>query len=146
MQQSFRLDLISISLLFFILSATTINVFSYYEANAQLPNSFPRQEINVGSRDGFQVNGTSNTQTRADYKDNLDISSDIQKVTYFGDGKTLNVTLWLGDTVPKNPSKEGANNIVYGILIDVDNNPTTGKYGVDYQKEIQWNNITQQWK
>jgi hypothetical protein len=145
LQQPFKLDLISISLSFFILSTTTINVFSYYEANAQLLNSFPRQEISVGSRDGFQVNGTANTQTRADYKDNLDNSSDIQKVTYFGDGKTLNVTLWLGDTVPKNPSKEGANNIVYGILIDVDNNPTTGKFGVDYQKEIQWSNTTQQW-
>jgi hypothetical protein len=123
----------------------TINVFSYYEANAQLLNPFPRQEINVGSRDGFQVNGTANTQIRADYKDKLDNSSDIQKVTYFGDGKTLNVTLWLGDAVPKNPSKEGADNVVYGILIDVDNNPTTGKFGVDYQKEIQWSNTTQQW-
>jgi hypothetical protein len=42
--------------------------------------------------------------------------------------------------MPGNPSKEGANNIVYGILIDVDYNPTTGKFGVDYQREIQWNN------
>ena len=87
----------------------------------------------------------TNTQTKADYKDKLDNSSDIQKVTYFSDGRTLNVTLWLGDTMPENPTREGANNLVYGILIDVDNNPTTGKFGVDYQKEIQWSNTTQQW-
>ena len=47
--------------------------------------------------------------------------------------------------MPENPTREGANNLVYGILIDVDNNPTTGKFGVDYQKEIQWSNTTQQW-
>ena len=97
----------------------------------------------MGVRDGLQV--ATNTQTKADYKDKLDNSSDIQKVTYFSDGKTLNVTLWLGDTMPENPTREGANNLVYGILIDVDNNPTTGKFGVDYQKEIQWSNTTQQW-
>lgn len=76
----------------------TISIFFYNEADAQFHNSFPRQEINVGTRDGVQVNGTANTQTKADYKDKLDNSSDIQKVTYFSDGKTLNVTLWLGDT------------------------------------------------
>ena len=121
----------------------TFNVLFYNETSAQLPNSFPRQEITVGIRDGFQV--ATNTQTKADYKDKLDNSSDIQKVTYFSDGKTLNVTLWLGDYVPKNPSREGADNLVYGILIDVDNNPTTGKFGVDYQKEIQWSNTTGEW-
>lgn len=69
----------------------TISIFFYNEAGAQFRNSFPRQEINVGTRDGVQVNGTTNTQTNADYKDKLDNSSDIQKVTYFSDGKTLNV-------------------------------------------------------
>ena len=121
----------------------TINDFYFSDSRAQPLISFPRQEITVGSRDGLQV--ATNTQTKADYKDKLDNSSDIQKVTYFSDGKTLNVTLWLGDTMPENPTREGANNLVYGILIDVDSNPTTGKFGVDYQKEIQWSNTTQQW-
>lgn len=129
-------------LLFFIISMT-INDFYYSDSRAQPLSSFPRQEITVGVRDGLQV--ATNTQTKADYKDKLDNSSDIQKVTYFSDGKTLNVTLWLGDTMPENPTREGANNLVYGILIDVDNNPTTGKFGVDYQKEIQWSNTTRQW-
>jgi hypothetical protein len=131
-----------ILLLLFVLSMT-INTFFNNDTKAQPLSSFPRQEITVGIRDGLQV--VSNKQTKADYKDKLDNSSDIQKVTYFGDGKILNTTLWLGDTIPENPSADGANSLVYGILIDVDNNPTTGKFGVDYQKEIQWSNTTQQW-
>ena len=143
LHESFRLDC---NLLCLITSVTlvTINIVLYCEVDAQL-QSFPRQEITVGSRDGIQLNGTANTQTKADYKDRLDKSSDIEKVTYFSDGKSLNATLWLGDNVTKNPSVEGANTVVYGVLIDVDNNPTTGKFGVDYQKEIQWTNETQQW-
>jgi hypothetical protein len=143
LEQTFKLDfsLVFISFLLFM----TISIFWYNEAGAQFGTSFPRQEIDVGTRDGFQVNGTTNTQTKADYKDKLDNSSDIQKVTYFSDGKTLNVTLWLGDSVPKNASEDGADTVVYGALIDVDNNPTTGKFGVDYQKEIQWSNTTQVW-
>jgi hypothetical protein len=121
-----------------------INVPFCYDASAQL-DSFPRQELNVGIGDGLQVNGAANTQTKADYKDKLDNSSDIQKVTYFSDGKNLNATLWLGDVIAKKPEAEGASNIVYGALIDVDNNPTTGKFGVDYQKEIRWSNKTQNW-
>jgi hypothetical protein len=32
-----------------------------------------------------------------------------------------------------------ADTVVYGVLVDSDNNKDTGKYGVDFQKEIQWN-------
>jgi hypothetical protein len=130
--------------LFVLAIVIKINVPFYYDVSAQL-DSFPRQELNVGIRDGLQVNGVANTQTKADYKDKLDNSSDIQKVTYFSDGKNLTATLWLGEAIPKKPEAEGAGNIVYGALIDVDNNPTTGKFGVDYQKEIRWGNKTQNW-
>ena len=125
-------------LLFFIISMT-INDFYYSDSRAQPLSSFPRQEITVGVRDGLQV--ATNTQTKVDYKDKLDNSSDIQKVTYFSDGKTLNVTLWLGDTMPENPTREGANNLVYGILIDVDNNPTTENLELTIKKKF--NGITQ---
>ncbi|HYT44854.1 MAG TPA: hypothetical protein VEP90_21180, partial [Methylomirabilota bacterium] len=70
---------------------------------------------------------------------------DIQRVTYFSDGMTLNATIWLGGAVKQNPSLYGASTAVYGVLIDADNNPLTGKYGVDYQKEIQWSGITHSW-
>jgi hypothetical protein len=75
----------------------------------------------------------------------LDNSSDIQKVTYSSNGKVLNVTLWLGGGIRGKPSVFGANTVAYGMLVDADNNPTTGKFGVDYQKEIQWNNKPKIW-
>ena len=39
----------------------------------------------------------------------------------------------------------GASIVAYGVLIDIDNNNATGKYGVDYQREIQWNSQTKTW-
>src|SRR5919106_4601532 len=113
-------DFTLILVLFFTVFTVT-STFLQCEVAAQLITPVARQEINVGSRDGIQVNSSADSQTRADYRDKLDNSSDIQKVTYFSDGKTLNVTMWLGDNIPKNPTREGANNLVYGILIDVDN-------------------------
>ncbi len=88
---------------------------------------------------------SAQTQSKADYKSLLDNSSDIQRVTYSSNGKTLNTTLWLGGVVKETPSVYGASTVAYGLLVDADNNPTTGKFGVDYQKEIQWNNKTKNW-
>ena len=107
--------------------------------------SFSIQEINSGIGNGIQVDGLTHAQTKPDYKGLLDSSSDIQRVTYFSDGKTLNATMWLGGGVKQNPSLYGASTAVYGVLIDADNNPSTGKYGVDYQQEIQWSNMTNSW-
>lgn len=44
--------------------------------------------------------------------------------------------------VKQNSSLYGTSAAGYGELIDADNNPSTGKYGVDYQQEIQWSNLT----
>jgi len=73
------------------------------------------------------VNANTHTQTKVDYQGPLDNSSNIQRVTYF-DGKTLNATLWLGEGIRQNPSGYGASTVVYGMLIDSDNNPATGKF------------------
>src|SRR5581483_1229064 len=43
------------------------------------------------------------------------------------------------------PSLYGVSTAVYGELIDADDNPSTGKYGVDYQQEVQWSNKTNSW-
>lgn len=107
--------------------------------------SFSRQEMNTGTHNGIQLNVINHVQTKANYKDTLDNSSDIQRVTYFSDGKILNATVWLGGDIKLNPSKYGASTIVYGMLIDSDDNPATGKYGVDFQKELQWTNKTKTW-
>jgi hypothetical protein len=106
---------------------------------------FARQEITTGANDGIQINGTNGRQRAADYNDLLDSSSDIDRITYSSDDKILNATLWLNGPVHAMPSKYGASTVVYGALVDIDNNPTTGRFGVDYQKEIQWTNKTASW-
>jgi hypothetical protein len=125
----------SLSLMVYCLPALASDVFT----------PFPRQEIATGVHDGIQVNSTNGNQTIADYKDFLDNSSDIQRITYSSNGKILNATLWLNGPIHATPSNYGANTVVYGVLIDIDNNPTTGKFGVDYQKETQWTNKTASW-
>ena len=134
------------NLLCLIISVTlvAISIALCCEVYAQL-QSFPRQEITEGIRDGIQINLTTNTQTKADYKGKLDNSTDIEKVTYFSDGKSLDATLWLGGSISKNLSVGGAEAGIYGVLIDVDDNPATGRFGVDYKKEIVWNDKTQKW-
>ena len=107
--------------------------------------SFPRQEVNSATRNIIQFDKKLHTQTKATYNQPLDKSAIIQRITYFSDGKTLNATLWMGGGIKHDPSIYGASIVAYGVLIDIDNNNATGKYGVDYQKEIQWNSHTKTW-
>jgi hypothetical protein len=107
---------------------------------------FTRQEATDDSGDSIPVERTGSSQTNGVYNDTLDDSTDIQKITYFSNGTTLNATIWLGGGFNENPSINGSNAVVaYGILIDADSNQQTGKEGVDYQEEIQWSNITHTW-
>src|SRR5215510_7416785 len=121
------------------------NTFAQPSTQSSSLSVFPRQEVNAGIRNGIQVNVSTHTQSKADYKGLMDNSSDIQKVTYSSNGRELNSTLWLGGKVRETPSTYGASTVAYGILVDADNNPTTGKFGVDYQKEIQWTSKTKNW-
>jgi len=138
------LAVIFITLCYIFLILTSHNPLLARNVFGESP-SFSSQEINTGIHNGIRVDGIKHTQTKADFKDSFDSSSDIQRVTYFSDGKTLNATIWLGGAVKQNPSLYGASTAVYGVLIDEDNNPLTGKYGVDYQKEIQWSGNTHSW-
>ncbi len=115
---------------------------------------FSRQEVNTGAGNGIQVSSTVSNftslyeyvQERADYTGFYDNSTDIQTITYSNaKGKILNATLWLGGKVMSNPSVLGAKAIVYGVLVDSDNNQNTGKFGVDFQREIQWNSTIGNW-
>jgi hypothetical protein len=116
------------------------------------PVTFPRQEINAGIRDGIQIfqnlsmGDSQYIRAKPNYTNPLDNASDIQMITYFSiDGKILNATLWLGGEVETDPGKLGAETVVYGLLVDSDNNEDTGKYGVDFQKELQWNSSLGNW-
>ena len=99
-------------------------------ASPEMP-LFSRQEVNTGNRDGIQVSKIDSNltsldqyiQESADYTAFYDNSTDIQTVTYSNaKGKILNATLWLGGKVVSNPSRLGAQAIVYGVLVDSDNN------------------------
>jgi hypothetical protein len=107
--------------------------------------SFSRQEVGDEERDGINVNGLAGTQRIDDYKDLLDNSTDILKITYLSDAKNLNASLWLGGNFTKDPAAKGAQAMVYGMLVDVDSNPRTGFQGVDYQLEVQWTNSSKIW-
>jgi hypothetical protein len=135
--------IIIISLLTFI--TTTIIIPLYHEVLAASP-AFNRQEITDDFHDGIHLNIMGQSQTKDDYIDKLDESTDIQKITYFSNGTVLTATVWLASGFRENPSANGSNvAVIYGILIDADINQETGKEGVDYHIEIRWTNETQTW-
>jgi hypothetical protein len=68
------------------------------------------------------------SQIPTDYKSPLDLATDIQKVTYYSDGKNLNATLWLGNKTITDPAKFGTLILLYGALFDIDKNPGTRKF------------------
>ena len=129
-----------------LLLLTTISYASLTISNVLADSpSFSRQEVGDDEHDGININGLSGTQTRDDYEDMLDNSTDIQKITYLSDGKNLNASLWLGGNFAEDPGSKGAAAAVYGMLLDVDSNPNTGYQGVDYQMEVQWMNSSKTW-
>ena len=130
-----------------LITITTISSYVHMTriALAEAGPSFPRQEVNSADRNIIQLNGKSDIQTKVTYNRPLDKSAIIQRITYFSDGKTLNATLWMAGGIKHDPSIYGASIMAYGALIDTDNNNATGKYGVDYQKEIQWNSRDKTW-
>jgi len=131
----------------FLILVTTILLLSSLHTIVAfaISPSFSIQEVDTGVHNGIQINGITHAETKPNYNWPLASSSDIQRVTYFSDSRTLNATMWLGGGVEQKPSLYGVSAAIYGELIDADNNPSTGKYGVDYQQEIQWSNNTNSW-
>jgi hypothetical protein len=140
---SFRLLLV-LSLLLLLITTISYAPMLIPNVLADSP-SFSRQEVGDDERDGININGLAGMQTVDDYKDPLDNSTDILKITYLSDAKNLNASLWLGGNFTKDPAAKGAEAVVYGMLVDVDSNPRTGFQGVDYQLEVQWMNSSKIW-
>ena len=140
---SFRLLLV-LSLLLLLITTISYVPMPISKVLADSP-SFSRQEVGDDERDGININGLAGMQTADDYKDPLDNSTDILKITYLSDAKNLNASLWLGGNFTKDPAAKGAEAVVYGMLVDVDSNPRTGFQGVDYQLEVQWMNSSKIW-
>jgi hypothetical protein len=140
---SFRL-LLLLSLLLLLITTISYAPVPISNVLADSP-SFSRQEVGDDERDGININGLAGTQTVDDYKDPLDNSTDILKITYLSDARNLNASLWLGGNFTKDPAAKGAEAMVYGMLVDIDSNPQTGFQGVDYQLEVQWMNSSKIW-
>src|SRR3712207_5187432 len=138
---SFKLLLI-LSLILLITISYACIPFSNVHADSP---SFSRQEVGDDERDGININGLAGTQRVDDYKDLLDNSTDILKITYLSDAKNLNASLWLGGNFTQEPAAKGAQAVVYGMLLDIDSNLRTGFQGVDYQLEVQWTNSSKIW-
>jgi hypothetical protein len=138
---SFKLLLVLSLILWITISYARIPI-----SNVQADSpSFSRQEVGDDERDGININGLAGTQRADDYKDLLDNSTDILKITYLSDAKNLNASLWLGGNFIQQPAAKGAQAVVYGVLLDIDSNPRTGFQGVDYQLEVQWTNSSKIW-
>src|SRR5918997_6473372 len=142
---SFRLLLVLSLLLLLITTTISYAPMPFFSNVLADSPSFSRQEVGDDERDGININGLAGTQTVDDYKDPLDDSTDILKITYLSDAKNLNASLWLGGNFTKDPAAKGAEAVVYGMLVDVDSNPRTGFQGVDYQLEVQWTNSSKIW-
>jgi hypothetical protein len=142
---SFRLLLVLSLLVLLITTTISYAPMPFFSKVLADSPSFSRQEVGDDERDGININGLAGTQTVDDYKDPLDNSTDILKITYLSDSKNLNASLWLGGNFTKDPAAKGAEALVYGMLVDVDSNPRTGFQGVDYQLEVQWMNSSKIW-
>jgi len=87
---------------------------------------------------------SANSRTIGQIKDkegDSDPLSDIIAVDYSNDGKFLNATLWL--SYP--PKDKPYSDVNYSMIIDSDNDNATGRFGIDYELEISFNNETQTW-
>jgi len=130
--------------IFLIIFISIFILFSYIYHNFYVWASVDRQVIFDDVYDKFFIGGTDPISFEQ-ITSNRDI--DIESISFFSDGKTVNATLWVGDQISTNYdlNLHNVNFLIYGMLIDSDFDPFTGKDGIDYQLEIQWNNQTQTW-
>jgi hypothetical protein len=137
-------NILSILLFFSVLLATILLFIlsKNYHVFAESP-PVVRQEIQDGLDDVVILDDCNSTITKLTKLDNSQAyemfdSMDIERVSYFSDGKALNATIWL-----KLPPGLDSNflpprnfPINFGILVDVNPNPAIGVGGVDYHKEV----------
>lgn len=106
---------------------------------------FPRQEIKDGIRESTYLNTDINPHLTPKQKEIYDNPMDVAGISHFSDGKNLNATLWSNGTIIKDHSHIGVIELEYGALIDIDNRIGTGKFDVDFQKQIKRTNGSNNW-
>ena len=100
--------------------------------------SFVRQEIQDGSHDLLAINDNAQNITKLDYLDvneSIFNSWDIDRISYFSDGRFLNATIWLHDTL-NNDLLSKVPGVNFGMMIDVNPNLAVGIGGANYHKEV----------
>jgi hypothetical protein len=123
---------------------TIVVLHPYTVANSASADSPPlvRQEIQDELRDVIIIDDDNSTITKltesaiSDSYGKFD-SIDIDRVSYFSDGKVLNATIWLhmpGLSHSFLPPENFPLN--FGVTVDVNPNPAIGVGGVDYHKEV----------
>jgi hypothetical protein len=97
---------------------------------------FPRQEIKDGIQESAYLNTNIDPDLTPKIKQIYDNPMDVVGVSHFSDGKNLNATLWSNGTITKDHPQIGVRELEYGALVDIDNRIGTGKFDVDFQKQI----------
>lgn len=106
---------------------------------------FPRQEIKDGIQESAYLNTGINPHLSPKQREIYDNHMDVLGVSHFSDGKNLNATLWSNGTSIKDHSQIGVRELEYGALVDIDNRIGTGKFDVDFQKQIKHTSDTNNW-
>ncbi|HKQ21174.1 MAG TPA: hypothetical protein VJS91_03965 [Nitrososphaeraceae archaeon] len=101
-------------------------IFTNAISFAQSPSAY--QEIKDRSEDwvdAIKLNATSGIA-----------KTDILSVNIFSNGKILNATIWLSDSLYDKWFLSYSNKLTYGMYIDADSNIKTGIEGIDYNTYI----------
>jgi hypothetical protein len=121
--------------LFFFIEFMTLALIFYSpdEAVSSSP-AFVRQEITDTHGDWWD-HRQGNFTTGYNF-------SDMTAVSYLGDGRFLNATIFLSSKFVENPDKYMP---AYGAMINADSNENTGWQGYDYFMRIAWDNFNKVW-
>jgi hypothetical protein len=106
---------------------------------------FPRQEIRDGIQESAYFNTGISPHLSPKQREIYDNPMDVLGVSHFSDGNNLNATLWSNGTIIKDHSQIGVREFEYGALVDIDSRIGTGKFDVDFQKQIRSTNDTNNW-
>jgi hypothetical protein len=106
--------------------------------------SFERQEIQNNVGNVLQIDDTNHTiiklNDNSPSTDNITAmlanAIDINRVSYFSDGKVLNATIWLRNGFNATQLINNSDADGFGILVDVNPKPGIGIGGVSYHKEV----------
>jgi hypothetical protein len=106
---------------------------------------FPREEIRDGIQESAYLNTSINPHLSPKQREIYGNPMDLLGVSHSSDGKNLNATLWSNGTITKDHPQIDVRELEYGALVDIDNMIVSGKFDVDFQKQIKRTNDTNNW-